>query len=47
MAKRAESKYTPRTKAQRRRKPRPFNHTKKLGKRSPFFNMKKKKRGQG
>jgi len=47
MAKRAENNYTPRTKVKRRRKPRPFNHKKKVGKRSAFYGMKKKQRGQG
>ncbi len=47
MALKKEQAYEPRTKAKRRRKPRPFNHAKSVSKRSPFFGMKKKKRGQG
>jgi hypothetical protein len=47
MAKRAENNYTPRTKVKRRRKPRPFNHKKKIGKRSAFAGQKSKNRGQG
>jgi hypothetical protein len=46
MAKKEAGYVTP-TKVRRRRKPRPFNHVKSLSKRSPFFNQKKKKRGQG
>jgi hypothetical protein len=47
MAKRATFKYSPRTKVRRRRKPRPFNHSKRISKRSPFYGQKKRKRGQG
>jgi len=47
MARNKEERFEHSTKAKRRRKPRPFNHTKNLSKRSPFFGMKKKKRGQG
>ena len=47
MARKIQNVYSPRSKTKRRRRPRPFNHKKKVGKRSPFFNMKKKKRGQG
>lgn len=47
MAHKKEERPEQRTKAKRRRKPRPFNHTKNLSKRSPFFGMRKKKRGQG
>ena len=47
MARKIQNVYSPRSKTKRRRRPRPFNHKKKVGKRSPFFNMKNKKRGQG
>ena len=39
--------YTPRTKVRRRRKLRPFNHSKKVSKRSGFEGMNKRMRGQG
>lgn len=39
--------YDPKPASKRRRKPRPYNVTKRLNKRSPFARMKKKKRGQG
>jgi len=47
MARKKEQVFEPRTKAKRRRKPRPFNHAKSISKRSPFAGMKKKNRGQG
>ena len=39
--------YNPKTKVKRRGKAHPFNHTKNLSKRSPFFGQLKRKRGQG
>jgi hypothetical protein len=47
MAKPNTLTYTPRTKVRRRNKLRPFNHSKKVSKRSGFKGMRKRMRGQG
>jgi len=39
--------FVPRLKTQRRRRPRPYNHSKKVSGKSPFTGMRKKNRGQG
>jgi hypothetical protein len=39
--------YTPGLRNKRRSKPRPYNHSKKVSKNSPFSRMRKKNRGQG
>ena len=39
--------FTPGPRNKRRGKPRPYNHSKRLSKSSPFSRMRKKNRGQG
>jgi hypothetical protein len=47
MAKANVLTHLPKTNIRRRRKLRPFNHSKKVSSKSGFTNMQKRKRGQG
>ena len=47
MAAKKDRVFGPKPKTRRRNRPRPFNHRKKVTRRSAFFGQRKAKRGQG